>query len=67
MFSLKGIVKRENNVTMVKNMSILKAALNIKFYSLIGTLERFSIVFTANGKRQPKIFSLIKNNEAFLV
>ena len=30
-------------------------------------LGRFSIAFTANGKRQDEIFSLMKNNEAFLV
>ena len=35
MFSLKGFVKRENNVTMAKNMTILKAMRNI--CSLIGT------------------------------
>ena len=27
--------------------------------------ERFSIAFTANGKRQAEIFSLMENNEAF--
>ena len=31
------------------------------------SLEKFSITFTANGKRQAEIFSLMKNNEAFLV
>ena len=30
-------------------------------------VERFNIAFTANGKRQAEIFSLMKNNEAFLV
>ena len=30
-------------------------------------IERFSIAFMANGKRQAEIFSLMKNNKAFLV
>ena len=31
------------------------------------SIERLSIAFTANGKRQAEIFSLMKNNEVFLV
>ena len=30
-------------------------------------IKRFCIAFMANGKRQAEIFSLMKNNEAFLV
>ena len=33
----------------------------------MAVLERFSIAFTANGKRQAEMLSLMKNNETFLV
>ena len=35
--------------------------------SFPSTIERFSITFMANDKRQAEIFSLMKNNETFLV
>ena len=57
MFSLKGFVKRENNVTMAKNVTILKAMRNI--CSLIGTFFLISLIQVTEHKFA---FSLSENN-----
>ena len=57
MFSLKGFVKTENNVTMAKNVTILKAMRNI--CSLIGTFFLISLIQVTEHKFA---FSLSENN-----
>ena len=53
---------------MKLNIALIKAVILVSGSGFfMKTLERFSIAFTANGKRQAEIFSLMKNNEAFLI
>ena len=59
--------RRYTNVLSVSLCFVCNKTLFVIMGKMSIVIERFSIAFTANGKRQAKIFSLMKNNEAFLV
>ena len=55
------------DLTSVVKVHVLEPFPSLLHLVHITVIERFSNAFTANGKRQAEIFSLMKINEAFWV